>query len=187
MARDFRILHNFNGGSDGAYPRAGLILSGNTLYGTAYSGGSWGEGTVFSLSTRMARVLRTCIVSPAAATELIRIPGLILSSNTLYGDEQRDAVAEADLGTLFSTLRCRCRRHWPSSPPTRHLASPTECFVGFPDVTGPSGSNVVIQASTDLQTWTPLQTNLFGSGPLYFSDPQSTNNVQRFYRAQLSP
>jgi hypothetical protein len=55
------------------------------------------------------------------------------------------------------------------------------------EVIGPSGSNVVIQASTDLQTWIPLQTNLLGSGPLYFSDPQSTNNVQRFYRAQLSP
>ncbi len=46
---------------------------------------------------------------------------------------------------------------------------------------------MVIQASTDLQTWIPLQTNLLGSGPLYFSDAQSTNNLQRFYRAQLAP
>jgi hypothetical protein len=59
-------------------------------------------------------------------------------------------------------------------------------MFGF-DVTRPAGSNMVIQAGTDLQTWIPLQTNLLGSGPLYFSDPQSTNNVQRFYRAQLSP
>jgi uncharacterized repeat protein (TIGR03803 family) len=37
--------------SDGAYPVAGLILSGNTLYGTARGGGSSpGNGTVFSLS-----------------------------------------------------------------------------------------------------------------------------------------
>jgi hypothetical protein len=57
---------------------------------------------------------------------------------------------------------------------------------GF-DVTGPSGSNLVIQASTDLQTWIPLQTNLLGGGPLYFSDSQSPANVLRFYRAQLSP
>jgi hypothetical protein len=62
----------------------------------------------------------------------------------------------------------------------------TDGVFGF-DVSGPSGSNVVIQASTDLQTWIPLQTNLLGSGPLYFSDPHSTTNVQRFYRAQLSP
>jgi hypothetical protein len=57
---------------------------------------------------------------------------------------------------------------------------------GF-DVSGPSGSNVVIQASTDLQTWMPLQTNLLGSGLLYFSDAQSPANVKRFYRARLSP
>jgi hypothetical protein len=46
---------------------------------------------------------------------------------------------------------------------------------------------VVIQASTDLQTWIPLQTNLLGSGLLYFSDAQSAANVKRFYRARFSP
>jgi len=40
-----------NTNSDGAYPKAGLILSGNTLYGTATSGGSWGNGTVFAIHT----------------------------------------------------------------------------------------------------------------------------------------
>ena len=59
-------------------------------------------------------------------------------------------------------------------------------MFGF-NVIGPAGSNVVIQASTDLHTWIPLQTNLLGSGPLYFSDPQSPANPRRFYRAQLSP
>jgi len=54
-------------------------------------------------------------------------------------------------------------------------------------VIGPSDSNVVIQASTDLQTWIPLQTNVLGSGLLYFSDAQSPANVRRFYRVQLSP
>jgi hypothetical protein len=62
----------------------------------------------------------------------------------------------------------------------------TNGVFGF-DVSGPPGSNVVVQASTNLQTWFPLQTNLLGSGLLYFSDPQSPANVQRFYRAQLSP
>jgi hypothetical protein len=60
----------------------------------------------------------------------------------------------------------------------------TNGVFGF-DVTGPAGSNVVIQASTDLQTWIPLRTSLLGGGPLYFSDPQSTTNTQRFYRAQF--
>jgi uncharacterized repeat protein (TIGR03803 family) len=36
--------------SDGANPQAGLILSGNTLYGTTSAGGIWGDGTVFSIT-----------------------------------------------------------------------------------------------------------------------------------------
>ena len=37
--------------SDGAYPDGTLVLSGNTLYGTAYGGGSAGNGTVFAVNT----------------------------------------------------------------------------------------------------------------------------------------
>jgi len=47
---DFTTVHSFAGGSEGVSPVAGLILSGNTLYGTTQAGGSWNNGTVFSLS-----------------------------------------------------------------------------------------------------------------------------------------
>jgi len=46
--------YNFAGyytNSDGAFPLAGVILSGNTLYGTASWGGGKGVGTVFRVST----------------------------------------------------------------------------------------------------------------------------------------
>ena len=46
---------------------------------------------------------------------------------------------------------------------------------------------MVIQAGTNLQTWILLRTNSLGSGPLYFADPQSPTNRQRFYRAVLPP
>jgi uncharacterized repeat protein (TIGR03803 family) len=46
----FTNLYSFTGGNDGATPLAGLILSGNTLYGTAYAGGTHGNGIVFSLT-----------------------------------------------------------------------------------------------------------------------------------------
>src|SRR5437660_6658660 len=45
---EFTTLHTFSGG-DGAFPDAGLILSGNTLYGAALFGGSLNYGTVFSI------------------------------------------------------------------------------------------------------------------------------------------
>jgi len=52
----FTSLHSFTAlnnqtNSDGAYPQAGLILSGNTLYGTAALGGNSGAGTVFAINT----------------------------------------------------------------------------------------------------------------------------------------
>src|SRR6266446_1694376 len=52
----FTNLHSFaalnnSTNSDGAYPRDALILSGNTLYGTAYQGGTSGAGTVFKINT----------------------------------------------------------------------------------------------------------------------------------------
>ncbi len=46
----FTVLHTFTGGTDGADPLAGLILSSNILYGTASQGGVNGSGTVFALS-----------------------------------------------------------------------------------------------------------------------------------------
>ena len=54
-------------------------------------------------------------------------------------------------------------------------------------LTGPVGSNAVISASTNLQSWTPLVTNPLGSGTLMFTDTMATNFSRRFYRATLRP
>jgi uncharacterized repeat protein (TIGR03803 family) len=47
----FVKLHDFGGGDDGSNPRAGLVLAGNTLYGTTKDGGSSGDGTIFAINT----------------------------------------------------------------------------------------------------------------------------------------
>ena len=61
--------------SDGAYPHAGLILSGNTLYGTAYGGGSSGNGTVFAVNTDGTGFTNLySFTGGPTATELIRMP-----------------------------------------------------------------------------------------------------------------
>ncbi len=52
---------------------------------------------------------------------------------------------------------------------------------------GPAGQVVVIEASTDLRTWTPLQTNTLGAAPLSFSDPQTALFPARFYRLRSGP
>jgi hypothetical protein len=52
---------------------------------------------------------------------------------------------------------------------------------------GPPGSNAVIFASTNLQTWTPLATNPLPGGSLNFTDTLATHFTRRFYRALLQP
>jgi uncharacterized delta-60 repeat protein len=52
-------------------------------------------------------------------------------------------------------------------------------------LTGPAGSNAVISASTNLQSWTPLATNPLMGDSLNFTDTLATNFIQRFYRAHL--
>jgi hypothetical protein len=45
-----------------------------------------------------------------------------------------------------------------------------------------SGQTVVVDASTDLINWQPVQTNTLTTGSAYFSDPTWTNYSGRFYR-----
>jgi uncharacterized repeat protein (TIGR03803 family) len=49
MAQAFTTLYNFTNGNDGGQPQAGLVLSGNTLYGTASAGGTNISGTAFAI------------------------------------------------------------------------------------------------------------------------------------------
>ncbi len=57
---------------------------------------------------------------------------------------------------------------------------------GF-DFTGSAGSTVVVEGSTNLVDWLPLQTSVLGSGPLHFTDPGATNFPASFYRVRLAP
>jgi uncharacterized delta-60 repeat protein len=55
---------------------------------------------------------------------------------------------------------------------------------GF-NISGASGRTVVVEVSTNLFNWLPIQTNILGSGPLYFGDPNWLQRPLRFYRAKL--
>ena len=90
----FTFLHSFTDtsgsnssgfytNSDGAEPYGTLILSGNTLYGTAEDGGSYGNGTVFAINTNGTGFTSLYSFTASStnssgsiltATELIRMP-----------------------------------------------------------------------------------------------------------------
>ncbi len=54
------VLHRFTGGTDGAFPQAGLVMDASgALYGTAPAGGSAGGGLVFKLVGKKETVLHS--------------------------------------------------------------------------------------------------------------------------------
>jgi hypothetical protein len=53
------------------------------------------------------------------------------------------------------------------------------------NLVGELGRTVVIEGSTNLANWAPLATNLLGSDPIPFTDPESSQFSQRFYRLML--
>jgi uncharacterized repeat protein (TIGR03803 family) len=95
---NFTSLYSFTGGNDGAGPNGDLILSGSTLYGMTYSGGSLSDGTIFSIQTEGSGF--TSLYSFTGGSDGAAPEGsLILSGNTLYGMTVNGAVSDA--GTIF--------------------------------------------------------------------------------------
>src|ERR1035437_3399283 len=108
-AQVFKTLHSFTGGSDGANPYAGLVLSGNTLYGTTFFGGGSGYGTAFKVNTD-GTGFRVVESFNGVSNEAYPEPGLVLSDNTLYGASLGPGTTSGTLfavntnGTGFATL-----------------------------------------------------------------------------------
>ena len=103
----FTNLYSFTGGNDGGSPQAGLILSGNMLYGTATYSGSSGNGTVFAVNTNGAGF--TTLYSFTGSNDgAWPVAGLILAGNTLYGTTEiggssgRGSVFSLSLGSVGS-------------------------------------------------------------------------------------
>jgi len=104
--QSFATLHSFGAlssvndtNSDGAYPEAGVILSGNTLYGTTLEGGSSGYGTVFALSTNGASF--TNLHSFVYHTDGgYPESGVVSSGNTLYGTAYEGGTS--GYGTVYA-------------------------------------------------------------------------------------
>jgi uncharacterized repeat protein (TIGR03803 family) len=146
----FVTLHSFTAlsnstNSDGASPFSGLLLSGNTLYGTTSIGGSAGYGTVFAVNTDGTGF--TTLHSFAGGTEGANPSrgGLILSGNTLYGTTYGRA-AEYDLsgiGTVFAI----------SLPPTLTFTS--------------SGANLLLSWPTNFTGFTLQSTTNFSSSTIW--------------------
>jgi uncharacterized repeat protein (TIGR03803 family) len=212
----FAVLKNFIG-SDGSGPIAGLVLSGDTLYGTTICGGNLNNGTVFRIdlaggmtpaidcqpqsrvnivgtTTRFSVTVigtapLTCQwrkndvnladgVQPTGAT----ISGTRTTDLTIANVQMSDAgyytvVVTNSYGSVTSSV---------AALTVQGSGSFVSNEFGF-NLSAMAGQTVLIEASTNLTSWTPLLTNRLLTGCFYFKDCDSTNFAQRFYRARLTP
>jgi uncharacterized repeat protein (TIGR03803 family) len=87
---NFRTLYTFNPISsstnvDGSSPGSGLLLSGNTLYGTASRGGSKGDGVIFSINTDATGFSNVFNFGTVTNSGIAPVGGMVLTNGTLFG------------------------------------------------------------------------------------------------------
>src|ERR1700677_2699441 len=98
--QEYDFDNNANTNRDGLSPNGGLALLGNTLFGTAQSGGTNGVGTIFAVNTNGAGF--TSLYTFSGGTDDSDSPGalgLSSSGSILYGTGGGGAYSE---GTVFS-------------------------------------------------------------------------------------
>jgi uncharacterized repeat protein (TIGR03803 family) len=184
----FTNLHNFTArlsvgpygygtNRDGSSPDAGLILSGNTLYGTAFSGGSSGSGTVFAINTNGTgfTILHSFTLNDNSNTDgADPQTALILSGNTLYGTAS--SGGSAGDGTVFSL----------SFPPQLSITpSGANVILTWPtNDAGFSYSGYALQSTTNLASPAVWATN--SPAPVVVNGQNAVTNpisgTQQFYR-----
>ncbi len=186
--------------SDGAIPYGGLVLSNNTLYGTATAGGQGGRGTIFSIQTNglgFTVLHHFSAPDPLAGTNFdgaSPCAALTLSGNVLYGTAPAGGAggngtvySVSTDGTQFKTLYGFTAID-PSSGTNTDGAFPVAgllvvgnsvygtTFSGGPGSAGTVFSLPIAQAPTVI---TNIIRNADGSVTLFFlGGPNSTNIVQ---------
>jgi uncharacterized repeat protein (TIGR03803 family) len=176
----FTTLHSFTAvagdaeaNTDGAFPWGGLLLVGNTLYGTASRGGDAGSGTVYKLNTDGTGFSRLHSFGALDAggnntDGAYPLSSLILWSNALYGTTYRGGtlgtgtVFRVNLdGTGFTTLQ-----HLGGGPRGSLLVS-SNALYGTTDSGGSFGGGTIFRLNADGSGFTNLENfaNDPGNGP----------------------
>jgi len=176
----FTNLYNFTAtagsnltNSDGANPIGGMSLSGNTLYGTAYSGGSGGSGTVFSLNTN--GIAFTTLYDFTAKSSDINSDGanpygtLLLSGNSLYGTTKLGGTN--GYGAVFALSL-------PVPPSVAITTAGDKIILSWPTNAG----NFSLQSTTNLSfgNWSNVTSGISTVGTNYIFTNTMNGNVSFF-------
>ena len=173
----FTNLYNFSGGSDGAAPLGGLVLLGDTLYGTVSAGGDSGNGAVFAIKTDGTGFTNlhnfTALNNNANSDGVAPFGGLVLLDNTLYGTAS--AGGTSGNGTIFSLS---------FAPQLTIALSGSNVILTWPtNVAGFSYAGYILQSATNIAStnWSTI------SPPPVVVNGQNTvtnaiSGTQMFYR-----
>ena len=173
----FTNLYNFSGGIDASYPLAGLLLVGNTLYGTANQGGSSGSGTLFAINTdgtHFTILHAFTATSGSFANHDGAYPNgnLVFSGNILFGSTQTGG--SSGQGTVFSLLLPA------PATPLSVVASGGNVIVTWPT----NLPVIALQSATDLGASAIWATNI--TAPIVVNGRYTVTNpitgARRFFR-----
>lgn len=98
-AQTMSTVYSFGGGSDGVTPQSNLIVVGGKLWGTTFSGGANGNGTVFAIDpvAKSESFLYQFAGQPDGARP---IGGVVAIGQTVYGTTRQGGTE--NFGTVFS-------------------------------------------------------------------------------------
>jgi uncharacterized repeat protein (TIGR03803 family) len=133
------ILYNFTDGSDGGYPNARLTFDGKgNIYGTTYSGGDFGYGTVFELSPKHGggwteKVLYSFCSAPNCTDGATPYFSYVMfdSSGNLYGTAKYGGANQDGVVFKLSSVKGK----WKETV-LYNFCSQTECADGSNPVNG---------------------------------------------------
>jgi hypothetical protein len=125
------------------------------------------------------------------STSLLQLGGSVDATLTITNVSPASAgtytITASTIGLLGSILSTKAPCTVSLIPTVTGVASNSAMIAkGFKvQFSGPVGSNLVIQASSDMQHWTPVYTNVMTGGTLTFTDAAARTFPNRFYKAKL--
>jgi len=159
-----------------------LAAPGHEIYSTSFQSDSAYRGPLFQSGTSLAAPY----VTGTLALMLAKYPTETHQQIIARLLDATDAVP-ALAGRCVTGGRLNFQRA--IGPPVRLTANPPSGSAPFQlHLSGDPSRTYVIQVTTDLTSWSPVFTNTTSTnGTFDFTDGQSTNSMQRFYRAVSSP
>jgi hypothetical protein len=165
----------------------------NFLYRNNGNSNNWVKvkcvGTLSNRAGLGAKVRLKAIIAGQSRWQMRQIDG---------GDGSSGGSLEAHFGLGDATIIDTLRIEWPSGivqelhdVATNRFLTVTEparlqaLGAGVLRIQSWKGTAFEVQASSDLDQWSPLTTVTNLTGTLEFTDPDTTNHLQRFYRTVL--